>query len=1039
MNNENILLPKVSIIVPIYGTENLLTKCLDSIINQTYKNLEIICVNDCSPGNAKQIIQQYCEIDHRVKYVEHGVNKGLYHARITGAELATGDYIAFVDSDDHISIDFYRILIEKAISSLADIVEGRIVREYESGEKFIQNLNNILVDELHGDQIKHKFFSQEGVFYHWHVIWNKVYSMKLWKQCLPYYKKQDQHLIMTEDLLFSSLLFFNANRYCSVNNAVYYYFIRSEAATGSASNENKMLKNIKDMGIVFSFVENYLKLHEEQEENLQHIFNWKKSYYRLWAGRARSESLTSSAKRNIISELSNSFGVVSEDVEQIKVEDYYHSIVTTTWDDRLEDLRRAIANPQMEFVSFDIFDTLVVRPFFSPQDLYIFMDDYFSTIYPEGALIPFSSIRFSAEERARRMLRLEHPTWEDVNLHEIYSYMKSEYNLPHPIVDLMFEKELELELRFIERRETIFELYRMACAINKKIIFVSDMYLPKTAIENILSKVGYDEYHRLYVSSEVRLLKHTGALFDYVVKDLNTQASRIIHIGDNWDSDKINAQNKGWNAWFVGKTTDLLLNKLQDKETGQSANSFDDSSAKWMNSEQAQYLSVRSMLAVVANRLFDNPFISFNAHTDFNCDPYFVGYYALGMHTFGLAHWLAEETQRKKIDTMHFMARDGYLPQLVYDIVSSQYPEAAKSNYLYASRLMLLPYLLTSNNQYGLELFVSIHAHTPMSIIKMLDGMLADDWELLLSNNDVNLNEKFKSKSEFKDFVDLLSNKLVDYKKLTTQMDSLVRYYRDIIKGNDAIFDLGYSGRLQTILVKLLERPVDAYFVHANKETPWMYGRRNGFQVQTYYENKPEISGILREQLFAKSAPSSVGVRVDEGGAIEPVFEEYYDHPINAAIMEVMHQGTVQFAKDMTSIFGEFIPTWKFRKNEVSQPLEYFIHQSHSADRLLFSFSYSDDTVHGANDRNRLTQWWDGELARAHAATNRSTNQGASPERFDLLYNRSKLVKVIFYGLFDREELKTKIKQRYGSRSMLLKVIITSYRSLRRVKRVIIK
>ncbi|NBD27567.1 glycosyltransferase [Paenibacillus glycinis] len=1038
MDNENILLPKVSIIVPIYGTESLLSKCLDSIINQTYKNLEIICVNDCSPGNAKQIVQEFCETDNRVKYVEHSVNKGLYHARITGAGLATGDYIAFVDSDDHISVDYYRLLIEKAMSSHADIIEGRIVREYESGEKFIQNLNNILADELHGNIIKQRFFSQEGVFYHWHVIWNKIYSMKLWKQCLPYYKKQDQHLIMTEDLLFSSLLFFNANHYCSVNNAVYYYFIRSDAATGAASNEKKMLKNISDMGIVFSFVENYLKLHEDGE-NLQHIKNWKTSYFRLWAGRAHSEPISSSARKNILNELRSSFGVISEESEQVKVEDYYHSIVTTTWDDRLEEIRRAIADPQMEFVSFDIFDTLVVRPFYSPQDLYIFMDDYFSMIYPEGALIPFSSIRFRAEERARGMLRMQNPTWEDVNLYEIYSYIKSEYNLPHPIVDMMLEKELELELRFIERRETIFELYRMACSINKKVIFVSDMYLPQTAIEKILSKVGYDEYHQLYVSSEVRLLKNTGSLFDYVVKDLNTQANRIIHIGDNWDSDKIKAQNKGWNSWFIGKTMDLLLNKLQDKETGHSANSFDDSSARWMSSEQAQYLSVRCMLAVVANRLFDNPFISFNAQTDFNCDPFFVGYYALGMHAFGLAHWLAEESQMKQQDTMHFMARDGYLPQLVYDIVSSQYPEAAKSNYLYASRLMLLPYLLTANNQYGLELFVSLHAHTPMSILKMFDEVLVENWTQMLNNYDVKLDKTFKSNKEFMDFVDLIMNKLVDSGKLTTHIDSLSRYYRSIIQGNDAIFDLGYSGRLQTILVKLLERPVDAYFVHANKETPWMYGRRNGFQVQTYYENKPEISGILREQLFAKSAPSSVSIRVDEVGVIEPVFEDYNDHPINAAFMEVMHQGAVQFAKDMTHTFGESITTWKFRKNEVSQPLEYYIHHSQNADRLLFNFSYSDDTVHGANDRNRLTHWWDAELARAHPSINRTTDQGINYERFGMLYNRSNIVKVLFYGLFDREELKTKLKRHYASKPILLNVIITSYRSLRRVKRRIIK
>ena len=82
-----------------------------------------------------------------------------------------------------------------------------------------------------------------------------------------------------------------------------------------------------------------------------------------------------------------------------------------------------------------------------------------STIYPEGALIRSLRLEFRAEERARGMLRLQNQTWEDVNLYEIYNCMKSAYNLPHPIVDMMLEKELELELRFIEQRETIFGLY----------------------------------------------------------------------------------------------------------------------------------------------------------------------------------------------------------------------------------------------------------------------------------------------------------------------------------------------------------------------------------------------------------------------------------------------------------------------------------------------------------------------------------------------------------------------------------------------------
>ena len=99
---------KLSIIIPNYNNEKYLKRSLDCVIEQTYKNVEIIVVNDGSKGNSDEIMKTYQEKDIRVKYVKHDVNKGLFQARLTGASVATGDYIAFLDADDYTSIDFYR-------------------------------------------------------------------------------------------------------------------------------------------------------------------------------------------------------------------------------------------------------------------------------------------------------------------------------------------------------------------------------------------------------------------------------------------------------------------------------------------------------------------------------------------------------------------------------------------------------------------------------------------------------------------------------------------------------------------------------------------------------------------------------------------------------------------------------------------------------------------------------------------------------------------------------------------------------------------
>ena len=113
----------VSIIVPIYGTEKYLHACVDSIINQTYKNLEIILVDDQSPDRCPEICDEYEKKDKRIKVI-HQKNKGVSGARNTGIECATGSYIMFVDSDDEICFDTIEVLLKDALEYDADVVSA---------------------------------------------------------------------------------------------------------------------------------------------------------------------------------------------------------------------------------------------------------------------------------------------------------------------------------------------------------------------------------------------------------------------------------------------------------------------------------------------------------------------------------------------------------------------------------------------------------------------------------------------------------------------------------------------------------------------------------------------------------------------------------------------------------------------------------------------------------------------------------------------------------------------------------------------------
>ena len=133
---------KISVVVPIYNVEKYLPECIESVQNQSYMNLEIILVDDGSPDNSGKIADEYAKKDGRIKVI-HKKNGGLSDARNAGIEVATGDYIMFLDSDDLLTADACKVLEEKIEKENADYVIGNYINCHEDGtlwEKPIFNL-----------------------------------------------------------------------------------------------------------------------------------------------------------------------------------------------------------------------------------------------------------------------------------------------------------------------------------------------------------------------------------------------------------------------------------------------------------------------------------------------------------------------------------------------------------------------------------------------------------------------------------------------------------------------------------------------------------------------------------------------------------------------------------------------------------------------------------------------------------------------------------------------------------------------------------
>ncbi|MEZ5583920.1 MAG: glycosyltransferase family A protein, partial [Candidatus Competibacteraceae bacterium] len=265
--------------VPVYGTEKYLRRCLDSLINQTYKNLEIIIINDNSPDNSATIIDEYVSSDTRVKQFQNNENIGLFHSRLVGADLSSGDYITFLDSDDYLAIDTYRLLQRALEKEKADIACCNIVMEYEPDtRKYIHQLNSKRANIISGKQVLAEYFDQEGLSFYWHTVWNKLYTASCWKKARPYYDNIKNHLIMAEDFAYCTVLFYYAERFVSIEYEGVFYSQNENASTGLYGSIEKYIKNITDLGTAFNFIENFLREVDVYETHKIKFLDWKSRY-----------------------------------------------------------------------------------------------------------------------------------------------------------------------------------------------------------------------------------------------------------------------------------------------------------------------------------------------------------------------------------------------------------------------------------------------------------------------------------------------------------------------------------------------------------------------------------------------------------------------------------------------------------------------------------------------------------------------------------------------------------------------------------------
>lgn len=268
---------KISIIIPCYNVEKYLPKCLDSVVNQTYKNLEIICVNDGSTDNTLDVLNKYKLKDSRIVVVDQE-NSGASSARNNGLNYVTGDYIMFVDSDDWIDNETCEIVIKKALSDDYDIVIWNYVREFDNNSlsKQIFEDNQIVFNKndiecklrrrtigLYGVELSHPENADSVV-----TIWGKLYKASIILDNKLQFINLEK-IGTSEDALFNLEVYKNISSAIYIPNCLYHYRKNNDTSVTSKYND----KLFRQWNNLFFAFEQYIVINKLGDDFYESLNN----------------------------------------------------------------------------------------------------------------------------------------------------------------------------------------------------------------------------------------------------------------------------------------------------------------------------------------------------------------------------------------------------------------------------------------------------------------------------------------------------------------------------------------------------------------------------------------------------------------------------------------------------------------------------------------------------------------------------------------------------------------------------------------------
>jgi FMN phosphatase YigB (HAD superfamily) len=484
-------------------------------------------------------------------------------------------------------------------------------------------------------------------------------------------------------------------------------------------------------------------------------------------------------------------------------------------------VRGLIAAGPVRVVAFDIFDTLLIRPVLHPETTRALVE----RLEMPNSGRDFQRLRAAAESQAR--------SWNarDVGMDEIYEAFSLWGSLDPKAIARWREREERVERGLASARSDVVRLFEFAKRCGKRVVIVSDTFLPRALIEQMLMEHGIRGYDALYLSSEMGVRKDSGALYREVAFREGVELEEILMTGDNEHSDMQVPQQLNMPCCHVLRPVDMarglprfapVLEDVAGKE------SLDDQLA----------------LGLVVKRFFHPVFYDHFDSSGFSCGgAEGIGYGVIGPTALAFVLWLIKEAKADGIGTLYFLAREGKILKDVYERVASNLDDAPEAKYLIVSRRSVTVPLI-----HGLEDICRIAEGAAYSF-GVLQSFVRYRYGLHLSEPDLeDLNRRglwpsgriVQLEEEAglpKALLEAFLPRIVE--RATVELPGLLAYLRRSglpTAETSAVVDVGYSGTVQGALISLLGRKVHGYYLMTSEKVEVVCNRYEVFAKGCYGE-----------------------------------------------------------------------------------------------------------------------------------------------------------------------------------------------------------